>query len=183
MTLTSHQGKEQKTYFILLPFPSTYSIAPCTFSFFYFSISSLPPFPLSLPFLLRIITVQATDGDATEGPVSVTTVTFDRTCSVWRDSSGTQRRVLRVPREFPQFNKLGLCRGVNIGRLEVANSMTITTLEFLGNVTVSGHAGSFPDSIIPVYILLSDIGSIHTGVGLGLGLRQIDMLYRIVGNF
>jgi len=150
MTLTSHQGKEQKTYFILLPFPSTYSIAPCTFSFFYFSISSLPPFPLSLPFLLRIITVQATDGDATEGPVSVTTVTFDRTCSVWRDSSGTQRRVLRVPREFPQFNKLGLCRGVNIGRLEVANSMTITSLEFLGNVTVSGHAGSFPDSIIPV---------------------------------
>ena len=88
-----------------------------------------------------------------------------------------------MPREFPQFNKLGLCTGVNIGRLEVANSMTITTLEFLGNVTVSGHAGSFPDSIIPVYILLSDIGSIHTGVGLGLGLRQIDMLYRIVGNF
>ena len=65
----------------------------------------------------------------------------------------------------------------------MANSMTITTLEFLGNVTVSGHAGSFPDSIIPVYILLSDIGSIHTGVGLGLGLRQIDMLYHIAGTF
>ena len=124
MTLTSHQGKEQKTYFVLLPFLQSHLAL---------FLSSTSPFPLSLPFLLRIITVQATDGDATEGPVSVTTVTFDRTCSVWRDSSGTQRRVLRVPREFPQFNKLGLCTGVNVGRLEVANSMAITSLEFRGN--------------------------------------------------
>ena len=40
---------------------------------------------------------------------------------------------------------------MDIGRLEVANSMAIGSLEFLGNVTVSRHAGSFPDSIIPVY--------------------------------
>ena len=82
-----------------------------------------------------------------------------------------------MPREFPQFNKLGLCTGVNVGRLEVANSMAITSLEFLVNVTVSGHAGSFPDSIIPY------IESIHTGVVLGLGLKQVDVLYCIAGNF
>ena len=42
---------------------------------------------------------------------------------------------------------------MDIGRLEVANSMAIGSLEFLGNVTVSRHAGSFPDSIIPDSII------------------------------
>ena len=43
---------------------------------------------------------------------------------------------------------------MDIGRLEVANSMAISSLEFLGNVTVSRHAGSFPDSIIPDYSIM-----------------------------
>ena len=58
-----------------------------------------------------------------------------------------------MPQEFSEFNKLGLCTGVDIGRLEVANSLAIGSLEFLGNVTVSRHAGSFPDSIIPDSII------------------------------
>ena len=46
---------------------------------------------------------------------------------------------------------------MDIGRLEVANSMAIGSLEFLGNVTVSRHAGSFPDSIIPDSIIPDSI--------------------------
>jgi len=87
-------------------------------------------------FTPRTITVQATDGEATEGPMSVTMVTFNRTCSVWRDTSGTQRRVLRVPLEFPNHSKLGLCTAIGIGRLEIVDSLSITSLEFLGNITL-----------------------------------------------
>lgn len=68
--------------------------------------------------------------------MSVTMVTFNRICSVWRDTSGTQRRVLRVPLEFPNPSKLGLCTSIGIGRLEIVDSLSITSLEFLGNITV-----------------------------------------------
>ena len=65
------------------------------------------------------------------------TVTFDRTCSVWRDEKGYQLRELSVPSALMDYERLGLCTAVAIERLEILNSPDITDLIFMSNVTVS----------------------------------------------
>lgn len=88
-------------------------------------------------FALRIITVQATDGESSEGEEAIIMVTFDRTCSVWRDESGLDLRELSVPTALRDYQRLGLCTAVTVERLEILNSPDITDLTFMSNITVS----------------------------------------------
>jgi hypothetical protein len=64
-------------------------------------------------------------------------VTFDRTCSVWRDENGYQLRELSVPSALSDYQRLLLCTAVTIERLEILNSPDITDLTFMSNITVS----------------------------------------------
>lgn len=85
----------------------------------------------------RIITVQATDGESSEGEVAIIMVTFDRTCSVWRDENGYPLQELSVPSALRDYQRLGLCTAVTVERLEILNSPDITDLTFMSNITVS----------------------------------------------
>lgn len=85
----------------------------------------------------RIITVQATDGESSEGEEATIMVTFDRTCSVWRDEDGYPLRELSVPSALRDYQRLGLCTAVTVERLEILNSPDITDLTFMTNITVS----------------------------------------------
>ena len=87
--------------------------------------------------LYRAISVRAIDGESTEGNEAVITVTFDRTCSVWRDENGYPLRELSVPSALRDYERLGLCTAVTVERLEILNSPDITDLVFMGNITVS----------------------------------------------
>lgn len=64
-------------------------------------------------------------------------VTFDRTCSVWRDENGYNLRELSVPSALRDYMRLGLCTAIAIERLEILNSPEITDLLFMSNITVS----------------------------------------------
>ena len=64
-------------------------------------------------------------------------VTFDRTCSVWRDENGYDLRELSVPSALSDYARLGLCTAITIDRLEILNSQDITDLIFMSNITVS----------------------------------------------
>lgn len=64
-------------------------------------------------------------------------ITFDRTCSVWRDENGYELHELSVPTDLRDYARLGLCTAIDIERLEIINSPTITDLIFMSNVTVS----------------------------------------------
>ncbi len=85
----------------------------------------------------RIITIQAADGESSEGEEAIIMVTFDRTCSVWRDKNGYPLRELSVPSALGDYQRLGLCTAVTIERLEILNSPDITDLTFMSNITVS----------------------------------------------
>ena len=88
-------------------------------------------------FAPRIISIQATDGESTEGEEAIVIVTFNRTCSVWRDENGYDLRELSVPRALSDYARLGLCTAITIERLEILNSLDITNLIFMSNITVS----------------------------------------------
>ena len=64
-------------------------------------------------------------------------VTFDRTCSVWRDENGYDLQELSVPSDLRDYARLRLCTAVDIERLEILNSPNITDLIFMSNITVS----------------------------------------------
>ena len=91
----------------------------------------------------RVITIQAIDGELLEGPETRIVVLFDRTCSVWPSS------VLNVPSGLKDYERLGLCTSIAIERLEIVNSMDITSLEFMSNITVS-------NSCFPLKYLLAE---------------------------
>ncbi len=85
----------------------------------------------------RVILMVATDGEGLSGPPHTSLLEFDRTCSVWRNQGGNMGRVLHVPRDLPDYARLGLCTSVEIERLEIMESDDITSLDFMQNITVS----------------------------------------------
>lgn len=86
----------------------------------------------------RVINIQAVDGDLEAGPMSTVLITFDRACTVLRDQTGNDLPILRIPRSYPDFQRLELCTAIGIGRIEIVNSLAITNLQFMRNVRVSG---------------------------------------------
>ena len=82
-------------------------------------------------FFLRLVTIQATDGDVASGPLFNTSVTFDRNCTVLRDTNGRNMRILSIPHLYPDYQRLELCTAIGIERIEIANDTTITDLQFM----------------------------------------------------
>ena len=56
---------------------------------------------------------------------------------MWRDENGYDLHELSVPGGLRDYARLGLCTAIDIERLEIINSPTITDLIFMSNVTVS----------------------------------------------
>ena len=70
------------------------------------------------------------------GPPSTTLIEFDRMCSIWLDEAGNDQRIIDVPTDLPDYERLGLCTSVTVERLQILNSEEITRLQFMENITV-----------------------------------------------
>lgn len=85
----------------------------------------------------RLITIQARDGDGASGPPLTVSITFDRNCTVLRDSRGEQLRILNIPLGYLDYQRVELCTAIGIERIEIANAESIRDLQFMRNVEVS----------------------------------------------
>ncbi len=79
----------------------------------------------------------ATDGEGLSGPPFTHLINFNRACSVWRNQDNAVAEILHIPEDLPDYRRLGLCTSIEIDRLEISGTTDITSLEFMGNVTVS----------------------------------------------
>ena len=77
------------------------------------------------------------DGNGAVGPLTTASVTFNRSCNILRDNGGDDIRVLSIPDQYTEYQRLELCTAIGIERIEIVNSMSITSLEFMRNINVS----------------------------------------------
>ncbi len=71
------------------------------------------------------------------GSPATASVTFNRSCNVLRDNGGNNMRILSIPDQYTDYQRLELCTAIGIERIEIVNSMSITSLDFMRNINVS----------------------------------------------
>ena len=76
------------------------------------------------------------DSDGATGPPFTISVTFDRNCTVLRDEEGNQLRILSIPQPYADYQRLELCTAIGIERVEIADDLSIQSLQFMRNVEV-----------------------------------------------
>lgn len=83
-----------------------------------------------------MVLIEAADGEQVSGPTSIARIEFDQTCSIWLDKAGYSQRIIDVPSDLSDYERLGLCTSITIERLQILNSEGITSLQFMENITV-----------------------------------------------
>ncbi len=63
-------------------------------------------------------------------------VAFNRTCTVLNSTENVPVRILRIPQDYPNIQRLRLCTGLTIPRTEIAGDSSIRNLTFMENIRV-----------------------------------------------